>query len=189
MLVGAHTDAAAQVAHDEVYVLIGTTQLLRGLAADRLMVQRVEQAPTAELGKAGVVGHLGHLIHADGVHEEGGDAHGVAQLLGQVRTQVGGVLAVGGGLHVAHDAVVDGVGAGGDGAVQAAAAAHGIEVRQLVAGVGDGAENGLAAVVRLVDDPLEPVQLLRGVVDGQLVELLLVLEHRDLGGGGAGVDD
>ena len=157
--------------------------------APTLTIQGVELAQAAELGKAGVMGHLGHLVHADGIHEEGGDAHHVAQLLGEIRTQIGGVLAVGGGLHVVHDLIIDGVGAGGDGAVQAAAAAHRVEVRQLVAGGGDGVQNSGLAVVRLVDDAVELVQLLGGVVDAQLVQLLLLLEHRDLRAGGAGIDD
>ena len=189
MLVGTHADAAAQVADDEVHVLILFAQLLGGLAAHGLVVQGVELAQTAEFGKAGVVRHLGHLVHADRVHKEGGNAHHVAQLTGQVSAQVGGMLTVGRGLYVGHDLVVDGVGAGGNGPVQTAAAADGGKVGQLITGLGDGLENGLLAVVRLVDDPGEAVQLLGGVVDGHFEELFLVLEHRDLGGGCAGVDD
>ena len=99
------------------------------------------------------------------------------------------MLAVGRGLHIVHHLIVDGVGAAGNGAGQSAAPAHRVKVLQLVAGLGDGAEDGVLAVVRLVDDPLEPVQLLGGVVDAQLEQLLLLLEHRDLRAGGAGVDD
>lgn len=111
VLVGTHADAAAQVADDEVHVLILFAQFLGSLAAHGLVVQGVELAQTAELGKAGVVRHLGHLVHADRVHKEGGNAHHVAQLSGQVSAQVGGMLAVGCGLYVGHDLVVDGVGA------------------------------------------------------------------------------
>ena len=189
MLVGTHADAAAQVADDEVHVLILFAQLLGGLAAHGLVVQGVELAQTAEFGKAGVVRHLGHLVHADRVHKEGGNAHHVAQLARQIRAQIGGMLAVGCGLYVGHDLVVDGVGAGGNGPVQTAAAAHRVEVRQAEAALRHGVQNGLLAVIRLVDDPGEAVQLLGGVVDGHFEELFLVLEHRDLGGGCAGVDD
>ena len=115
------------------------------------------------------MGHLGHLVHADRVNEEGGDAHHVAQLLGQIRAQIGRMLAVGSRLHVVHDPVVDGVGAGGNGAVQTAASAHRVKVRQLVPGGGDGVQNGGLAVVRLIDDAVELVQLLGRVVDAQLV--------------------
>ena len=38
------------------------------------------------------------------------------------------------------------------GAVQAAAAAHRVKVLQLEAGLGDGVQNGILSVVRLVDD-------------------------------------
>ena len=99
------------------------------------------------------------------------------------------MLAIGRRLHVVHDLVIDGVGAGGDGAVQAAAAAHRVKVRQLVAGGGDGVQNGGLAVVRLIDDAVELIQLLGGVVKPQLVELLLLVEHRDLRAGSAGVDN
>ena len=58
----AHADAAAQVADDEVHVLILFAQFLGSLAAHGLVVQGVELAQTAELGKAGVVRHLGHLV-------------------------------------------------------------------------------------------------------------------------------
>ena len=189
MLVGTHADAAAQMTYDQVHVLVLLAQLLGGLAPHGLVVQRVELAQAAELGKAGIVGDLGHLVHADGIHEEGGDAHHVAQLPRQIRAQIGGMLAIGRGLHVRHDPVVDGVGAGGDGAVQTAPAAHGGEVGQLIARLGDGLENGLLAVIRLIDDAGELIQLLGGVIDRDLEQLLLVLEYRDLGGGSAGVND
>ena len=189
MLMRAHADAAAQMAHDQVHVLISLAQLLGRPAPHSLVVQRVELAQAAELGKAGVVGHLRHLVHAHRVNEERRDAHHVAQLLGQIRAQIGRMLAVGRGLHVGHDLVVHGIRTAGDGPVQPAPPAHGGEVAQLIARLGDGLQNGLLAVVRLVDDPGELIQLLGGVVDRDLEKLLLVLEHRDLGGRSAGVDD
>ena len=91
--------------------------------------------------------------------------------------------------HVVHDPVVDGVGAGGDGPVQAAPAAHRVEVRQAEAALRHGVQNGLLAVIRLVDDPVEAVQLLGGVVHGGLINLRLLVENGHLGAGGAGVDD
>ena len=42
---------------------------------------------------------------------------------------------------------------------------------------------------RLVDDPVEAVQLLGGVVHGGLINLRLLVENGHLGAGGAGVDD
>lgn len=104
-------DTAAEVADDEVHVLILLAELGGRLAADGLVVERVELAQTAELGKAGVVRDLRHLIDAHGVDEEGGDADHVADLSGEVGTEVGGVLTVGSGLHIVHDLVVDGIGA------------------------------------------------------------------------------
>ena len=189
MLMGAHADTAAQMAHDQVHVLISLAQLLGRPAPHSLVVQRVELTQAAELGKAGVMGHLRHLVHAHRVNEERRNAHHVAQLLGQVRAQVGRMFAVGRGLHVGHDLVVDGVRTAGDGPVQPAPPAHGGKVAQLIARLADGLQNGLLAVARLVDDPGELIQLLCGMVDGDLEKLLLVLKHRDLGGCRAGVDD
>ena len=188
-MVGRHGHAAAQVADDQVRLLIGLAQGRRRPASDGLLVQGVELAQAAEGGKARVVGHLRQLIHAHRVHEKGGNAHHVADAPGQIRPQVGGMLAIGGGLHVVHDPVVDGVGAGGDGPVQAAPAAHRVEVRQAEAALRHGVQNGLLAVIRLVDDPVEAVQLLGGVVHGGLINLRLLVENGHLGAGGAGVDD
>ncbi len=189
MPVRTHADTAAQMTDDKVYLLVFLAQLLCRLSSHGLVVQRVELAQAAELGKAGVVRYLGHLVHADGIDKERGNAHHVAQLARQIRAQIGGMLAVGCGLHIGHDLVVDGVGAAGDGAVQSTPPAHGGEVAQLIARLGDGLQNGRLAVVRLVDDPGELIQLLCGVVDGDFEKLFLVLEHRDLGRGRAGVDD
>ena len=80
VLVRADGDTAAEVADDEVHVLILLTELVGRLAADGLVVERVELAQAAELGKAGVVRDLRHLIDAHGVDEEGGDADHVADL-------------------------------------------------------------------------------------------------------------
>ena len=99
------------------------------------------------------------------------------------------MLAVGRGLHIVHHLVVDGVGAAGDGTVQTAAAAHRVKVLQLITGLGDSVQDGGLAVVRLVDDPLELIQLFGGVVNAQLEKLLVFIEHGDFGAGGAGVDD
>ena len=189
VVVGRHGHAAAQMTDDKVDLLIGSAQRRRSLPADGLLVQGVELAQAAEIGKARVVGHVRHLVHAHRIHEKGGDAHHVADAPGQIRPQVGGVLAVGRGLHVVHDPVVDGVGAGGDGPVQAAPAAHGGKVRQPKAALRHGVQNGLLAEVRLVNDPVEPVQLLGRVVDALFEQLLLLVENGDLGAGSAGVDD
>lgn len=168
VVVGRHGHAASQMTDDKVDLLIGSAQRRRSLPADGLLVQGVELAQAAEIGKARVVGHVRHLVHAHRIHEKGGDAHHVADAPGQIRPQVGGVLAVGRGLHVVHDPVVDGVGAGGDGPVQAAPAAHGGKVRQPKVALCHGVQNGLLAEVRLVNDPVEPVQLLGRVVNALL---------------------
>ena len=88
---GRHGHAAAQMTDDKVDLLIGSAQRRRSLPADGLLVQGVELAQAAEIGKARVVGHVRHLVHAHRIHEKGGDAHHVADAPGQIRPQVGGV--------------------------------------------------------------------------------------------------
>ena len=99
------------------------------------------------------------------------------------------MLPVGRLLHVTHNGVADGVGAGGNGTVQAAPTAHGVKIGQPVAALRHRVQNRLPAVVRLVDDPLKPIQLLRGVVDALFEHLLILVEHGDLRGRCTGVND
>ena len=189
LFVSGHGYAAAQMTDHQVGLLVFLAQETGGLAANGLLIQGVELTQAAEGRKARVVGHLGHLVHTDGVHKKGGDAHHVADAAGQVSAQVRGVLAIGGLLHIPHHRVADGVGAGGDGPIQPAPAADGVKIREAEAALGHSVQNGLLPEVGLVDDPVEPVQLLGGVVDAFFEDLIVLVEHGDLGGGGAGVDD
>ena len=99
------------------------------------------------------------------------------------------MLAVGRRLHICHHLVVDSISAGGDGTVQAAAAAYGIKVRKLEACFGNSRQNRVLAVIRLVDDLLKLVQFLRGMVNAQFEKLLVFLKNSNLCGSGAGIDD
>ena len=189
LFVSSHGHAAAQMTDHQVGLLVFLAQETGGLAADGLLIQGVELAQAAEGRKARVVGHLGHLVHADGIHKKGGNAHHVADAAGQIRPQVRRMLAVGSLLHIPHDGVADSVGAGGNGPVQAAPTAHGVKVAQLIAALRHRVQNGLLPVVRLVDDPVEPVQLLGGMVDALFEHLLVFVEHGDLCGSRTGIDN
>ena len=135
------------------------------------------------------MGHLGHFVHTHRIHKESRNSHHVSQLLGQICAQIGGMLPVGRLLHIAHHGIADGVGAGGDGPVQAAPAAHSVKIGQLIAALRHRIQNGLLPVVRLINDPVKLIQLLRGVVDALFEDLLVFVEHSDLCGSCAGVDD
>lgn len=52
VVVGRHGHAAAQMTDDKVDLLIGSAQRRRSLPADGLLVQGVELAQAAEIGKA-----------------------------------------------------------------------------------------------------------------------------------------
>ena len=99
------------------------------------------------------------------------------------------MLAVGGLLHILHHPVTDGVGAGGDRAVQAATATHGIEILQAEAALRHRLQHSPLAELRLIDDPVEALQLLSRVDDALFQKLPFLLKHRYLGGGSAGIDD
>ena len=99
------------------------------------------------------------------------------------------MLAVGGLLHILHHPVADGVGAGGDRTVQAATATHGVEILQAEAALRHRLQHRPLTQGRLIDDPVEALQLLSRVDDALLQQLPFLLKHRHLGGGGAGIDD
>ena len=189
MVMGRHGHATAQMADDEPSLLVGLAQLAGRLAAHGLLVQGVELAQPPELRKAGDMGHLRHLVHAHRVHEKGRDTDQITNAPGQICPQIGGMLAVGSLLHILHHPVADGVGAGGDRAVQAATAAHGIEILQAEAPLRPRLQHSPLAELRLIDDPVEALQLLSRVDDALFQKLPFLLKHRHLGGGGAGIDD
>ena len=94
-----------------------------------------------------------------------------------------------GGAHILHHAVVDGVGAAGDGLHQAAPPRHRGEVLQGDALFLHRPQDERLPVAKLVEHPVEGLQVFRGVGDVALEQLDAVLEHRDLRGGAAGIDD
>ena len=70
MVMGCDGDAAAQMGDDEPQILIGLSQLLRGLAGGAFLIQCVKKALPLHPGAAGDTRQARQLVHADGVDEK-----------------------------------------------------------------------------------------------------------------------
>ena len=182
-------DTAAHVDDDEVQILVALAVLLGKAAGDGLLVQRVEDGAARQLRHSGNAGLIGQLVNNNGVNDVAGHAQGIADLAGQNTAQVGGMLALHTGLQVSQQGITDGVGAAGDGLEQAAAAHDDVQGLGVAVFLLQEVQNDLLAEVLLVDDAGVLGNLLGGVAQRFFKQQGLVLEHADLGGGGAGVDD
>lgn len=174
---------------DEVQILVALAVLLGKAAGDGLLVQRVEDGAARQLRHTGNAGLIGQLVNNDGVNDVAGHAQGIADLTGQNTAQVGGMLALHTGLQVSQQGIADGVGAAGDGLEQAAAAHDDVQGLGVAVFLLQEVQNDLLAEVLLVDDAGVLGDLLGRVAQRFFKQQGLVLEHADLGGGGAGVDD
>ena len=143
----------------------------------------------AEDGQTGDLVDGIQLVDRDAVIDEGGDAVLHTQGAGDHGAHVGGVLVLGSVFELPDHVVVDLVSAGADGRQQAAAGDDAGEALQRHAVVFQGLDDQLLAELVLLGHVLKGGQLLGGVDDGLGKEGRLVLKDRDLGGGGAGVDD
>ena len=176
--------------HDEAALLQRPVQHLLGTAAGHgPAVQGVAQHGARQLRQAGDPGLVRHFVHRHRVADERRDLQGLGQLQRQYAPQIGGVGGVLHGVHIVHHGLVHQIGAGGAGGQLPAPGADAVQRRQVKAVGGQGALDGGAAEVHLLHDPAEGRQLLPAVADRLIKDLLLPAEHRDLGGGGAGVDD
>ena len=93
------------------------------------------------------------------------------------------------GLQVSEQRIADGIGAARNGLEQTAAADNDIQRLGVAVLLLQEVENDLLAEVLLVDDAGVLGDLLGRVAQRFFKQQGLVLEHADLGGGGAGVDD
>ena len=182
-------DTAAHVDDDKVQILVTLAVLLGKAAGDGLLVQRVENGAARQLRHTGNAGLIGQLVNNDGVNNVAGHAQEIADFTGQNTAQVGGMLALHTGLQVSQQGIADGVGAAGDGLEQAAAAHDDVQGLGVAVFLLQEVQNDLLAEVLLVDDAGVLGDLLGGVAQRFFKQQGLVLEHADLGGGGAGVDD
>ena len=132
---------------------------------------------------------IGQLVDRDGVDKIGLAAVLFGDAQAEGGAEVGGVFAVGGIFDIGQHAVVDLVGARGQVAEQAAAAADGIEAGILPWACGQRILDEGEAIVQLVDHMGEGGQILAAVLDGSLPALLLVFKNGQLGAGRTGVYD
>ena len=176
--------------HDEAAVLQRLVQHLLGAAPRHsAAVQGVTQHGAPDLRQAGDAGLLRHLVHRDGVADKGGDVQGLRQLQRQHTAQIGGVRRVPDGVHIVHHALLHQIGAGLAGRQLSATGADAVQLRRVEIVGGQRPLDDSAAEVHLLHDPVEGRQLLPAVAQRLVKDLLRPAEHRDLGGGGAGVDD
>ena len=114
---------------------------------------------------------------------------GLRQLQRQHTAQIGGVRRVLNGVHIVHHALLHQIGAGLAGRQLSAPGADAVQLRHVEIVGGQRPLDDGAAEVHLLHDPVEGRQLLPAVAQRLVKDLLRPVEHRDLGGGGAGVDD
>ena len=93
------------------------------------------------------------------------------------------------GIHIVHHGLIHQIRAGLAGRQLSATGADTVQRGQVKAVGGQRLLNGGLAEVHLLHDPVERGQLLAGVALRLIKELPLPLEHGDLRGGRAGVDD
>ena len=189
MVVGTDGNAAAHVDDDKVQILVALAVLLGKAAGHGLLVQGVEDGAAGQLRHAGNAGLGGQFVNHHGVHDVAGHTQGIADLPGQDAAQVGGVLALDAGLQVSQQGVADGVGAAGNGLEQTAAADDDVQALGVAVFLFQEVQDDLLAEVFLVNDAGVFGNLLGGMTQRFLEQQGLVLEHANLGGGGAGVND
>ena len=137
-------------------------------------------AQTLHQRRAADAGRVAQLVDDNGVGDKAlaaGDVLG--NLIGDEATQIAGV-AVLAGAHVVHHLIVDAIHATGDGLEQATAAHHCSKVKRAT-GLLDGLKHELLAPLILVGDGLELGNLLNGMRQALVEELLLVLKNGNLG--------
>ena len=176
--------------HDETAVLQRLVQHLLGAAPRHgPAVQRVAQHGAPDLRQSGDPGLVHHLVHRHRVADKRRDLQPLGQLERQHAPQVGGVGRVLHGVHIVHHGLIHQIRAGLAGRQLSATGADTVQRGQVKAVGGQRLLNGGLAEVHLLHDPVERGQLLAGVALRLIKELPLPLEHGDLRGGRAGVDD
>ena len=146
-------------------------------------------ALSAHAGQAGDLVDGQQFIHSDPVIDEGGYAVLLAQGAGDHGAYVGGMLVLGLVFELPYHVVVDLVGARLDGGEQAAPGDDAGEGLQGHAVLFQRRDDQVPAELILVGHTVEGSELLGRMSDGFGKEGRFVLEHRDLGGGGAGIQD
>ena len=188
VLMGADGDSAADVADDEVAVLIGTAEGGRVADGRLLEVERMQVHVAVHAVDAGHPGGPAELVGVGRVDHKGAAAVGLGKAAGQRGAKVCRVRhAVGAADGVLEDEVGNLVDAALHGQQAATAADEGLHVREVDTLLGKDAGDGLGTERQLLRQRGEARQLLRAVADGLGEDALLAVKQGDLGGGGAGV--
>ena len=124
---GAHADAAAHMAHDQIQIFIGFAYLFGVALGHGLLVQGVEHALADDQRMAGIAGHIAKLIHHRRINNERGNADLIADLPGNQAAQIAGMLSGNAFDTVFQQRIGGGIGAAVDGLDQTAAAADGVD--------------------------------------------------------------
>jgi len=189
LLMGCSGDAAAQMGHHEVALIVGLAQHGGSLAGHAAMVEGVDEADALHLGKAGDTGHIGQLVHRNGVYEISGNVGALGQFPGQQAAQIGGVLLAGMVKHLVHHVLIDAVGTGYHRFGKAAASRNCLQLGQREARlIQSGADHG-KTIVQLIQHAGEGRQIGRCVADGFGVDGGFILINRNFRGSRTGVND
>ena len=186
---GSNRDTAADVAADEVHVLILLAHGVGVADAVLLLIQGVTLALTEQFVEAADALHIVQLVNIGGIHAEHLAAVDLLHLLGDLRAKGVGVTDGEAGAGMLHELVVGSVDAALEAHQTAAAGGESIHTLQRYAGGIDLSHDGLHTVGQLIGDLLELLQLLGSMVNIGAPNLLIVLKQGDLGAGGTGVDD
>ena len=186
---GAHADAAAHMAHDQIQLFIGFAYLFGVALGHGFLVQGVEHALAGDQRMAGIAGHIAKLIHHRRIHNERGNADLIADLPGNQAAQIAGMLSGNAFDTVFQQRIGGGIGAAVDGLDQTAAAADGVDGFQVDLMLFQCVHDQLLAPLLLIGNRGEFRDLLGRMTERFVKEHLFIVEKADLGGSGTGVDD
>ena len=152
-------------------------------------VQVVAGALAVHLRQAGDAVDIRQLVHGDAVVDVGRDVQLFGKGVGDHGAHVGGMLILRLILELPHHVLVDLVGTGVDGCQQTAARHDGVQVPDVKVVAHQAVQHQTAAEVILLHHPVKGSQVLGGMGQGFGEQGRLAVEHGDLGGGGAGVQN
>ena len=91
--VGVDGDAAVDVGHDQVHLLVAPAQGTGVLPGDGLLIEHMELGVAVDAPDARQAGEVAQLIHIGGIQRIGRLAAGLAQLIGQHHAELGRMVA------------------------------------------------------------------------------------------------
>ena len=182
------SDAAAQMGCDQIYFGIFDTKQTGDLAGCRLMGERLPLRQTFETGETGYTGDLRHFIDTGRIGDIGVDTGQIREMFSQDTADVGDVFT--GRVFESFDhQVVDLIGAALDaGREETASAGESVEVMDIDAFIFQTLLDTFETVfILIIDRGGEAGNHFRGMLDGELLDLVFIFIYSDFGGVGAGV--